>query len=166
MSREHVQRESVITHIFKCSYTGKGQSWHAECVQSLKSHSVHNLPWISHQFDNLNHILWGVQSCNSSLCSLLHFPITLSLLCPKIFLNTLFLDNLGLYFSLSVRDQVACSYKTTGKILVLCKCIGKLAVMHLLFVLFPFKWVCKFTLLTFFVLQLLHKLLTFSQDLC
>jgi hypothetical protein len=38
--------------------------------------------------------------------------------------------------------------------------------MHLVFILFPFNWVCKFILFTIFILQLSHKLLTFPQALC
>jgi hypothetical protein len=49
----------------------------------------------------------------------LHFPVTPSLLGPKILLNTLFSNTLGLCSSLNVIDQVSHPYKTTGKIMVL-----------------------------------------------
>ena len=49
---------------------------------------------------------------SSSLCSLLHFSVISSLLRPNILLSTLFSN------TLSVRDQVSHSYKTTGKITV------------------------------------------------
>jgi hypothetical protein len=56
------------------------------------------------------------------LCSLLHFPVTSSLLGPNILLSTLFSNILSPCFSLSVRDQVSHPYKT-GKIIVLCTLI-------------------------------------------
>ena len=59
------------------------------------------------------------RSESSSLCSLLHFPVTSSLLGPKIFLSILFWKTLSLCSSLDVRDQASRPYKTTGKITVL-----------------------------------------------
>ena len=56
---------------------------------------------------------------SSSLCNLLHSPVTSFLLGPNIFLNTLSSKNLSLNFSLNVSDQVSQPYKTTGKIIVL-----------------------------------------------
>jgi hypothetical protein len=46
------------------------------------------------------------RSLSSSLRSLLHSPVTPSLLGPNILLNTLFSNTLSLCSSLSVRDQV------------------------------------------------------------
>ena len=58
---------------------------------------------------------WKAQS--SSLCSLLHSPVTSSLLGSNILLSTLFSKTLSLRFSDNVSDQVSHPYKTTGKIL-------------------------------------------------
>ena len=51
----------------------------------------------------------------SSLCSLLHYSVTPSLLGPNIYLRTLFWNTISLCTSLNVRDQVSHTYKTTGK---------------------------------------------------
>jgi hypothetical protein len=56
---------------------------------------------------------------SSPLCSLLHSPVTSSLLCQNILLSTLFLNTRILFPSLSVRDQVSHPYKTTRRIMVL-----------------------------------------------
>ena len=56
------------------------------------------------------------KSFSSSLCNLLHSPVTSSLLGPNIFLNTLFWNTLSSLSSRSVNDQVSRPYKTTGKI--------------------------------------------------
>ena len=58
-------------------------------------------------------------SFSFSLCSLLHSPVTSSLLCPSILLNTIFSSTLSFLSSLNVNDQVSHPYKTTGKIIVL-----------------------------------------------
>jgi hypothetical protein len=70
--------------------------------------------------DLINRIIFGdeYRSLSSSLCSLLHSPVTPSLLGPNIPLSTLFSNTLSLCSSLSVRDQVSHPYKTTGKIIV------------------------------------------------
>ena len=59
------------------------------------------------------------RSLSSSLCSLLHSPVTSSPLGPNILLNTLFSNTLSLRSSLNVSDQVSHPYKTRGKIIVL-----------------------------------------------
>ena len=59
------------------------------------------------------------RSLSSSICSLLHAPVTSSLLGPNILLNTLFSNTLSLRSSLNVSDQVSHPYKTTGKIIFL-----------------------------------------------
>ena len=59
------------------------------------------------------------RSISSSLCSLLHSPVTSSLLGPNILLNTIFSNTLSFLSSLYVSGQVSHSYKTTGKIIVL-----------------------------------------------
>ena len=55
---------------------------------------------------------------SSSLCSLLHSPVTSPLLGPNI-LNTLFSKTLSLHSILSVGDQVSHPHKTTEKIIFL-----------------------------------------------
>ena len=66
-------------------------------------------------------IIFGEEyrSLSSSLCNFLHSPVTPSLLCPNILLNTLFSNTISLCSSLNVSDQVSHPYKTTGKIIVL-----------------------------------------------
>ena len=59
------------------------------------------------------------KSFSSSLCNLLHSPVTSSLLGPNILLNTMFSNTLSLLSSRNVSDQVSHPYKTTGKIRVL-----------------------------------------------
>ena len=59
------------------------------------------------------------KSFSSSLCSLLHSPVTSSLLGPNILLNTMFSNTLSFLSSRDVSDQVSHPYKTTGKIIVL-----------------------------------------------
>ena len=59
------------------------------------------------------------KSFSSSLCSLLHYPVTSSLLGPNILLNTIFSNTLSFLSSRNVNDQVSHLYKTTGKIIVL-----------------------------------------------
>ena len=59
------------------------------------------------------------KSFSSSLCNLLHSPVTSSLLGPNIFLNTLFSNTLSFVSPCSVNDQVSHPYKTKGKITVL-----------------------------------------------
>ena len=59
------------------------------------------------------------KSFSSSLCSLLHTPITSSLLGPNILLNTMFPNTLSFLSSRNVSDQVSHPCKTTGKITVL-----------------------------------------------
>ena len=59
------------------------------------------------------------RSLSSSLCSFLHSPVTSSLLCPNILLNTPLSNTLSLLPSLKESDHVPHPYKTTGKIKVL-----------------------------------------------
>jgi hypothetical protein len=68
--------------------------------------------------DLITRIIFGDQnrSLSSSLCSLLHSPVTPSLLDPNIPLSTLFSNTLSLCFSLSVTDQVSHPHKTTTKL--------------------------------------------------
>ena len=57
------------------------------------------------------------KSFSSSLCNLLHSPVTSSLLGQNILLNTMFSDTLSFLFFRNVNDQVSHPYKTTGKII-------------------------------------------------
>ena len=59
------------------------------------------------------------KSFSSSLCNLLHSPVTSSLLGPNILLNIMFSNTLCFLSSRNVSDQVSHPYKTTGKIIVL-----------------------------------------------
>ena len=58
------------------------------------------------------------KSFSSSLCSLLHSPVTSSFLGPNILLNTMFSNTLSFLSSRNVIDQVSHPYKTTDKIIV------------------------------------------------
>ena len=58
------------------------------------------------------------KSFSSSLCNLIHSPVTSSLLGPNILLNTMFSNTLSFLSSHNVNDQVSHPYKTTGKIIV------------------------------------------------
>ena len=72
-------------------------------------------------FDLITRMIFGEQyrAWSSLLCSLLHSPLTSSLLGPNILLSTLFSKTLSLHSSLNVSDQLSQPYKTTGKIIVL-----------------------------------------------
>ena len=59
------------------------------------------------------------RSFSSSLCNLLHSPVTSSLLGPNILLNTIFSNTLSFLSSRNVSDQFSHPYKTTGKIIIL-----------------------------------------------
>ena len=62
------------------------------------------------------------KSFSSSLCNLLHSPVTSSLPDPNILPNTMFSNTLSFVSSHNVNDQVSHPYKTTGKSKVLCMC--------------------------------------------
>jgi hypothetical protein len=66
----------------------------------------------------ITRIIFGdeYRSLSSSLCSLLHSPVTPSLLGPNIPLSTLLSNTLSLCSSLSVTDQVSHPYKTTTQL--------------------------------------------------
>jgi hypothetical protein len=55
------------------------------------------------------------KSFSSSLCNLLHSPVTSSLLGPNILLNTMFSNTLSFLSSRNVNHQVSHPYKTKGK---------------------------------------------------
>jgi len=68
--------------------------------------------------DLLTRTIFGEQyrSFISSLCSVLHFPVTSSLLGTNILLSILFSNTFSLHYSLNVTDQVSHPYKTRGNI--------------------------------------------------
>ena len=70
------------------------------------------------------------KSFSSSLCSLLHSPVTSSLLGPNILLNTMFSNTLSFLSSRNVNEQVSHPYQTTGKIIVLYILIFKFLDIH------------------------------------
>ena len=59
--------------------------------------------------DMMTRVIFGEEyrSGSSSVCSLLHSPVTSSLLCPNIFLRTLFWNTISLCFSFGVSDQAS-----------------------------------------------------------
>jgi len=74
-------------------------------------------------------VSWNVQEIpkkylykvgGASQCSLLHSPVTFSLLGINTFLSTLFLNTLSLRSTLDVTDQVSYPYKKRDKTVVLC----------------------------------------------
>ena len=77
---------------------------------------------------------------SSSLCSLLHSPVTSSLLGPNVFLNTMFSNTLSFLSSHSVNDQVSHTYKATGKVTVLYILIFKFSDSNLEDKRFCTKW--------------------------
>ena len=86
----------------------------------LVTHSCHMpSPFHSSWFYHPHNIGEQYKSFSSSLCNLLNFPVTLSLLGPNILLNTIFSNTLSFLSSLNVSDQASHPYKTTGKIIVL-----------------------------------------------
>jgi hypothetical protein len=75
------------------------------------------IPRPSHSSQFIIRTILGEQhrSLSSSLCSVLHYPVTSSLLRPNI-LNTLFSNTLSLRDSLNVSDQVPHPYKKQAKL--------------------------------------------------
>ena len=69
----------------------------------------------------ITHTILGEEykSFSSSLCNLLHSPVTSSLLGPNILLNTMFSNTLSFLSSRNVNYQVSHPYKTMGKIIVM-----------------------------------------------
>jgi hypothetical protein len=90
---------------FKWSLYSRSPYQNPVCT-SLVPHTCHMLYLILLNW--LTRITFGDahRSLSYSLCSLLHSPVTLSLLGPNIFLSTLFSKTLLVCSSLSVTDQV------------------------------------------------------------
>ena len=82
---------------------------------SCPPHSLHAPPFSF--FSILSPEQYWVRSTDhssSSLCSILHSPVTSSLLGPNILLSTLFSNILSLRSYLNISDQVSHPNKTTG----------------------------------------------------
>jgi len=73
-------------------------------------------PYNSAWFDYSNIFCKMFKLWSSLFCSLLQSPSISSLLGPSILFRTLFSNNLNLYSSLSVRDQISHQYKVLGKL--------------------------------------------------
>ena len=73
------------------------------------------------RLDWITRIILGEEywSFVSSLCSVLYFPVTSSLLGPNILLCSLFPNSLSRSSSLNMSDQVSHPYKTARKVIVL-----------------------------------------------
>ena len=66
-----------------------------------------------------HNIEWEYKSFSSSLCSLLHSPVSSSLLGSNILVNTILSNTLSFLSYLNITYQVSHRYKTTGKTIVL-----------------------------------------------
>ena len=91
---------------------------HQDPIQHLSSPICATCPAHLILLDFITRTILGedYKSFSSSLCNLLHAPVTSSLLHPNILLNTMFSNTLGFLSSRNVSDQVSHPYKTTGKI--------------------------------------------------
>ena len=78
------------------------------------------------------------KSFSSSLCNLLHSPVTSSFLGPNILLNTMLSNTLSFLSSRSVKEQVSHQYKATGKIIVVYDYIIYIYIFYIIFLEDPF----------------------------
>ena len=94
---------------------------HQELIHPLSSPVRATCPAHLILLDFITRAILGEEytSFSSSLCNLLHSPITSSLLGPNILLNTIFSNILSFLSSRNISDQVSHPYKTTSKIIVL-----------------------------------------------
>jgi len=93
---------------------------HQDPIHSpLRTHMRHmSSPSHSSRFYHPHNIGEQYKLFTSSLCNLLHSPVTSSLLGPNSLLNTMFSNTLSFLSSYNVKDQVKHPYKR-GKIIVL-----------------------------------------------
>ena len=91
---------------------------HQDPIHPLSSPIRATCPAHLFLLDTITRTIMGevYRSFSSSLCNLLYFPVTSSLLGPDIPLNTIFSNTLSFLSFFNVRDQVSYPYKTTGKI--------------------------------------------------
>jgi hypothetical protein len=69
--------------------------------------------WPDRMLDDVDDdVWWAAQIISCSICSLLHSPVTSSILGPNISLSTQFSNTLSLRSTLKARDQVLHPYKT------------------------------------------------------
>jgi len=76
-------------------------------------------PSHSSRFNHPKNMGEQYRSLSTSLCNVLHSPLTSSLLGPNTLLNTLFSNTLSLRYSINVNNQISHPYKTTDNIIVL-----------------------------------------------
>jgi len=94
---------------------------HTKTVCSLLSPILATCPASLFILDLIARIIYGgkYRALSCSLRSLLHSPVTSSLLRPNIHNSILFSDTLILHSSLNVSDQLSHSYERTSKFTVL-----------------------------------------------
>ena len=91
---------------------------HQDLVHPPLLTHTHHMPSPSHSSRFVTRTILGEEykSFSSSLCNLLHFPVTSSLLGPNILLNTLFSNTLSFLSSRSVNDQFHTHTKQQAKL--------------------------------------------------